>query len=127
MQYAQDYDGRLMSRLITNGDGIAELVCSNGANSTFGDWYPALDPYVKSWDIDNCPGPGETYNRGVALGLNGQAGALPAAVEDPSGTIGITDGCNVGIRYRPADFTGGVSTVHDKVTNGDCSNAAGSC
>lgn len=165
MQYAQDYDGHLMSYLMTNSDDIPEFVYPSGVPSKFGYWYLALDPYVKSWEIYNCPsapdsikynskrgrgnvagaatfaysynyagvkgisvsssscGSGKTYDCGVALGTNGQAGALLSSVEDPSGTIEIVDGCAAGIRYRPADFKDDPSKVYDKVTSDECSNA----
>lgn len=170
MQYAQDYDGHLMSKQMTNRDGIREFVYPSNATSSIEYWYLALDPYMKSWQIYSCPsapdsikydtkhgrgptagsatfaysynyigikgisvssskcGAGKTYDCGVALGPNNQAGALLSAVEDPSGTIEILDGCNPGIRYRPADFPSDLpadasgTTAYAWVTDGECSN-----
>lgn len=64
-----------------------------------------------------------TYNCGIKLGDKNVVGANLAAIEDPSGTIGVIEGSSAGIRYRPADFTGTPSEAFDKLREtGACSD-----
>lgn len=135
MMYAQDYDGHLMSSFLSNSDGIREFVYPNGNTSTVGTWYLQLHPYVKSWQVYNCPSADDdlkysetsgrgfawsaagfaysykdtkpqgplfnSSNNGVALGgASGEAGALISSVEDPAGSIMITEGTYNLIRYK---------------------------
>lgn len=56
MQYTQDYDERMPSGYLTNSDGVPEFTYPNGTGHTRTQpWYFAIYPYVKNWQIFNCP------------------------------------------------------------------------
>ena len=79
-QYTQDYDERFPPRLI-NASGSPPV--SNGANASnpFG-WADALQPYLKSTQIFQCPSETGTPTTATSGAFNGQA--------DPTAT-GYTD------------------------------------
>jgi len=154
MMYAQDYDRHLMSGSLTNSDGSSEFTYPNGAKSTIEYWYLALFPYVKSWEVFNCPsaddalkyssksGRGFSWsaagfaysyrgekpqgplfnsnNNGIALGPSGAVGGLISAVDDPAGTIMITEGSYVLINYKYNSTTPALATEATVSARGAC-------
>jgi prepilin-type N-terminal cleavage/methylation domain-containing protein/prepilin-type processing-associated H-X9-DG protein len=141
MMYSQDYDGHLVSGFLTMGSGNA--VYPNGTTGTYLPWYACMYPYLKSSQILNCPsassaleykgGYGITtfpfaYNyeypsvsgltdHGVSLGASGTAGAILSSVEDPSGTIMITESSTALIRFTSSStYRATEETLHDTGT-----------
>lgn len=141
MQYAQDYDGHLMQYEISAGAGNDIFTYPSGRSSSMQYWYLALDPYIKSWDIYNCPsaddylkyhsgrgrGAGSStafaftyvsnYSRGSTTvyprntpfndsnkGIPMGSGALLSAIEDPAGTIVVTEGASVYVNVATNTF-----------------------
>jgi len=122
MQYTQDYDERLFSHRNTSPP-------FNSCSSGYGAWPTFIDPYVKNWQVFNCPSFNKNYLGGCSsinatvygLSFNtlryvnnttdsAAAGIVPrctsncgigmhtsgssvhiSAIEDPSGTIHVTD------------------------------------
>lgn len=52
--YTQDYDNRLVAGFLQDGTTTIYTYPS-GAASAIGAWYLALYPYVKNWELFNCP------------------------------------------------------------------------
>jgi prepilin-type N-terminal cleavage/methylation domain-containing protein/prepilin-type processing-associated H-X9-DG protein len=118
MQYTQDKDERMTPGFVSHGAAGAYIL-PNGQPSGNAAmlWYHMLYPYMKNIQVMNCPSENGVvwttgtytgtipygYNNvsaatincsptcGVHLGPINDAGASLAAIEDPSGTIMITD------------------------------------
>jgi len=141
MMYAQDYDGHLVSGFLDMGSGNVSY--PDGSTGRFQPWYVSMFPYLKSSQLLNCPsvsssleykgGYGITtfsyaYNylypsvsgltdHGVSLGASGAAGAIISSIEDPSGTIMITDSSTALIRFvSTAAYRATKETLHDTGT-----------
>jgi prepilin-type N-terminal cleavage/methylation domain-containing protein/prepilin-type processing-associated H-X9-DG protein len=120
MMYAQDFDERMPPAYIVAADTNWKYPNGVTTDSTR-TWYLLIYPYVKNMQVYNCPsadpglqytgnyntaafpysynyrapeniGCGSTYNCGVSMGLPLDAGATQAAIEDPTGTILVTEG-----------------------------------
>jgi len=129
MMYTQDYDEHLPSGFLGENAGERFPYPNGQSTAPFEPWYFAIFPYVKDWHFLNCssadsaiqyqggysittfpyaynyvaPVPDGScttiYNCGVSLGPSQAAGASLAAIEDPSGTIAVTEGSSAITRF----------------------------
>jgi prepilin-type N-terminal cleavage/methylation domain-containing protein/prepilin-type processing-associated H-X9-DG protein len=132
IMYSQDYDEHMPGWYLTNPGGVKEFTAPNGGKYSNQPWYFAIYPYLKNWQILNCPsasaavqytggysltafpysynfkapaisGCGTTYNCGVNIGGNGgDGGASLAAIDDHSGTISVTEGSLTAVQFIPS-------------------------
>lgn len=65
--YTQDYDNRLVTGFLQDGTTTIYTYPS-GAASAIGAWYLALFPYVKNWEVYNCPSENSTLYYSSAKG-----------------------------------------------------------
>lgn len=138
MQYSQDYDERMVNGFLSMGAGNAHY--PDGTTGTYQPWYATAYPYFKSSQVFNCPsaesaiqyaggysitafpyaynylaptGSGLT-NVGVSMGQNDVPGANLASIEDPSGTILITESSSALIRFNTnPSYLATDATLHD--------------
>lgn len=151
MQYTQDFDEKLTPGFIDHGTPGKYTLPNGAAGGRWMQWYHMLYPYMKNIQIMNCPSEPDvvwtdgTYtgripygfnyvsaltiscgtNCGVNLGLPMAAGASLGAIEDPTGTIMISDSKYYVVSFRTllpaADFLTKVN-----LTNGTTGAAPGS-
>lgn len=138
MMYAQDYDGRLANGYLDFGAG--NVTYPNGDLGRFQPWYVAMYPYLKSSQLLNCPSAGSSLvykggygittfsyaynylypsgvtNHGISLGSSGSAGAIMSGIDDPSGTIMITESSTALIRFTSSSYLATKETLHDTGT-----------
>lgn len=53
--YTQDYDDHMPAAAFQNEDGIREFIYPSGSASVNATWYFVIQPYVKNYQIFNCP------------------------------------------------------------------------
>jgi|GEM_PF-2671054 len=118
MMYAQDYDGHLPNSIIQNTDGIKEFTYPNGTTKNIReDWYLAINPYIKNWQVFNCPSADDAlrYSVGSGRGVNGFSYTYNA--DTPYGPcFKSSDGSNgipMGRSYDPPGAI--ISAVEDPV------------
>jgi prepilin-type N-terminal cleavage/methylation domain-containing protein/prepilin-type processing-associated H-X9-DG protein len=154
MMYAQDYDGRMVSEVLENSDGIKAFTYANGGKNTRERWWLALYPYTKSYQVYNCPSADSAINfegnygtvssyaynylhpygplfpsgngsRGVSMGPDRAPGALMSVVANPAKTIAITEGSQDSLRYN-ATNSNFLATKETLAYRGTCeSNISG--
>jgi len=73
MMYSQDYDDHLVSARIQGSTG--EFVYPSGRSSSFSTWYFQLMPYVKNYQIFNCPSADSAVS--FDPGTDGYTGVFP--------------------------------------------------
>lgn len=125
MQYSQDYDEKMLPTAL-----YYSLIRPDGTPGSTALWPHILAPYVKNLNVFECPSstlkyagsgggwlpygynyrsPGDgscTTNCGVSMGGNaGDGSAAVAAIEDPSGTIAVSDAGYYIVRFRGAAFS----------------------
>ena len=112
MMYTQDYDEHIMWSNYKHLDPFPAEIPDN-SNHYF-PWYYSLYPYVKNWQVFNCPSSNlnftGTYSGSIAYAFNykapsanpttglcasncgtGMYGISLAGLESPSGTVGFMD------------------------------------
>jgi prepilin-type N-terminal cleavage/methylation domain-containing protein/prepilin-type processing-associated H-X9-DG protein len=128
MQYTQDYDEHLPNRFNSFPVGYAYTLPNGGTTSSTAIlWYMQIYPYIKNYQVYNCPSDSlHTYTGGytsaigyginqtlpsfctsncgvVMFPANGVGGTSPgaslAAIDDVSGTIAITDAKYYAIKF----------------------------
>ncbi len=93
MMYAQDYDEMLPVRAYTGTD----LVYPNGTTGTTYLWYHMLYPYLKNWQMMQCPSSSQRYDGGYHP-MGGYGGNVYiweislGRVTEPSETLAVLDG-----------------------------------
>lgn len=146
MQYTQDYDERMPLWTYARARPWGAGYEGTGNNTQFL-WYFALMPYVKSWQIYNCPSADRAqnftgvYNSSLGYAYNysrpaaksdgsrlcmsncgvSLSGSALAAIEDVSGTLAIVDSYAQVIRAFPTGATNTWPTEDQLKTGSDCS------
>lgn len=140
MMYAQDYDERLPMWTYTRPRPWESQYDISGTTTQF-IWFYALLPYVKNWQLFNCPSGADAqkftglYNSRMGYGFNYQAPAVSgglcggncgqslsgialAAVEAPTETIGFVDAVSLAVQARMS--TAGVWPTLAELQTGVC-------
>jgi prepilin-type N-terminal cleavage/methylation domain-containing protein len=144
IMYSQDYDERMVPAALTYSHVRPDGVTSNTAL-----WMDIVQPYMKSTQAINCPSantryygainnfsygynylsPSATLCPGMNLGVNlgtdktraGSTGSpFMAAVEDPTGTVGVVDSI-----YYVVKFTTAITEAD--MFSDTCTNATTAC
>lgn len=111
MQYTQDYDERMVPGFITYPSNSYRY--SNGSMGTTAAWYDIIFPYVKNWQMFNCP------SAGPDLFYKGSSGitSFPYSYNymyPPMGTTACNVTYNCGVSLGPANDAGAnLSAIED--------------
>lgn len=100
--YTQDYDEHMPSAAFSNTDGVREFIYPSGVPSANATWYFVIQPYIKNYQIFNCPSADkDLYYRGsytttLSYSYNYKA-PVPAKLSGMSGGACNASNWNCGV------------------------------